>query len=57
MKKFIRKITKASSHSYTINIPKTLMKLWGWKERQKLVLTPRSRKQEFTVKDWKKKQK
>jgi len=53
MRKFIRKIIKAGSHSYTITIPKELMKKFRWKERQKLEITFGGKKHEFSVSDWK----
>ncbi len=43
MKKYsnkdIRKLTKTGPASYSIIIPKTMIKKLGWKERQKLKLT------------------
>ncbi len=57
MKKFIRKIAKASSHSYVLTIPKELMKKFKWKEHQKLEVTTGGRKHEFSVKDWEPKKK
>ncbi|MBU4536767.1 AbrB/MazE/SpoVT family DNA-binding domain-containing protein [Patescibacteria group bacterium] len=53
MKSFTRKITKNSSHSYSINIPKEFMKELGWKEKQKLVITDKGRNR-LEIKDWKK---
>jgi len=57
MKKFIRKLQKDGTHSYAINIPKSLVKLFSWKERQKLELSFGGRKKEIKLKDWKKKEK
>ncbi len=36
MKKFVRKLQKDGTHSYTINIPKELVEEFKWKEWQKL---------------------
>tara|TARA_Y100000310_G_scaffold151979_1_gene151566 strand:- start:2848 stop:3012 length:165 start_codon:yes stop_codon:yes gene_type:complete len=54
MKKFIRKIRRVSTHSYAITLPKELMRIFKWKERQKLVLLFGGRKHEIIIKDWKK---
>jgi bifunctional DNA-binding transcriptional regulator/antitoxin component of YhaV-PrlF toxin-antitoxin module len=53
MLKFIRKLTKTSSHSYSINIPKALIKKYGWREKQKLTVIDRGRGK-LEVKDWRK---
>ncbi len=56
-KTFIRKLQKDGTHSYTINIPKSLIKLFKWQERQKLELSFGGRKKELKIKDWKIKKK
>lgn len=38
MEKYIRKITKTSRHSYSLVIPKEIIKKYGWKERQKILV-------------------
>ncbi len=53
-RRFIRKLQKNGTHSYTINIPKSLVKAFGWKERQKLELSFGGRKKELKLKDWQK---
>ncbi len=53
-KKFVRKLQKASSHSYVITIPKELVKKFGWRERQKLEISFGGKKPELKIKDWKK---
>jgi len=53
MKKYIRKLTKAASHSYTLNVPKELIKKFGWKEKQKLEILYDEKKKRFVVRDWK----
>ena len=51
-KKFTRKLTRVSSHSYTITIPKELIKAFKWRERQKLEIVVRGNKPQFLVRDW-----
>ncbi len=53
MKKFVRKLQRMGTHSYSITIPKDLVKKFGWRERQKLEIIFGGRKHTFTVKDWK----
>tara|TARA_B100000745_G_C20138149_1_gene390133 strand:- start:965 stop:1132 length:168 start_codon:yes stop_codon:yes gene_type:complete len=52
--KFVRKLTKTGEYSYTINIPKDIVKKLKWRERQKLEIDFDDKKREFKVKDWKK---
>jgi len=54
IKKFIRKITRTGSNSFTINVPKEIVKTLAWRERQKLEVTFDEKKKEFKTKDWKK---
>jgi bifunctional DNA-binding transcriptional regulator/antitoxin component of YhaV-PrlF toxin-antitoxin module len=54
IKKFVHKLTRAGSHSYTITVPKEIVKELKWRERQKLEITYDSKKKEFKVKDWEK---
>ena len=49
-KEYIMKLRKVSTHSYSVTLPKEVVKIYGWKERQKLVLTPRGKT--ITIKDW-----
>ena len=51
--RFIRKLQKVSTHSYSINLPKKLVDRFGWKEHQKLELIFGGRKQEIILRDWK----
>ena len=51
MKKYIRKINKISRHSYSVVIPKSLIKKYGWREKQKLVLTDKGRGR-IEIRDW-----
>jgi len=54
MFKFIRKLTRTSSHSYSVNIPKEIVKKLGWREKQKLEIIWDGKSESFKVKDWKK---
>jgi len=36
MKKFVRKLQKDGTHSYTVNIPKELVGELKWRERRRL---------------------
>jgi len=53
-KKFVRKLQKMSSHSYSINIPKELIDRFNWRERQKLEIIFGGRKHDILIRDWKK---
>ena len=50
--KHIRKLQKDGTHSYTINIPKDLVKELKWKERQKFIV--KKIHGGVVIKDWKK---
>jgi len=49
--KLTRKITK-SGDSYSITIPIEIMREFGWREKQKVVIKKRGKS--FSVSDWKK---
>ena len=49
--KHTRKLTKTSTHSYYIILPKSIVKKYGWKERQKLEITDKGRGK-LEIKDW-----
>ena len=51
------KLRKVSTHSYSLTIPKELIKKFGWRERQKIVISYGGRKEELKIKDWKPKNK
>jgi len=51
--KFIHKVRKVARYSYSITIPKQVIKKTRWKERQKLVLTFDDKKKTIIIKDWK----
>jgi len=52
--KIVRKITKVGGHSYAVILPISVMKEWGWKERQKVVLEVDNKKKVIKIRDWKK---
>jgi len=54
MSKHIRKLTKTSSHSYLVIIPKEIIEKYGWKERQKLTIEDKGRGK-LEIKDWRRK--
>jgi bifunctional DNA-binding transcriptional regulator/antitoxin component of YhaV-PrlF toxin-antitoxin module len=49
---FQRKLTKVSSHSYMVNIPKEIVAKYGWKGKQKLSIKDRGRGL-LEIRDWK----
>lgn len=53
--KYVMKIGRVSTHSYSMILPKEIIKLFKWKERQKLLILVDKDKQELRIKDWKKK--
>lgn len=53
--KYVMKIGRVSTHSYSMILPKEIIKLFKWKERQKLLVLVDKDKQELRIKDWKKK--
>lgn len=51
MEKFVHKIKKDSKYSYSVTIPKDIIKKYKWKEKQKLRIVDKGRgKVEIT--DW-----
>ncbi|MFH1946588.1 MAG: AbrB/MazE/SpoVT family DNA-binding domain-containing protein [Candidatus Magasanikbacteria bacterium] len=48
----IRKLTKVGGASYAVTIPIEIIKDFGWKERQKLVVRKSGKK--IIIEDWKK---
>jgi len=50
--KNIRKITKTGSGSYYVIIPKRMMEMLGWQERQKVILEKSGKT--IKIKNWKK---
>ena len=49
----IRKITKIGGSSYGITLPIEVIRQFGWKERQKLILGINPKKKLIVIKDWK----
>jgi hypothetical protein len=43
MKKSVRKLTKASTHSYMLNIPKEIIDKYDWREHQRLTVEDKGR--------------
>jgi len=52
--KYTRKLIKAGSHSFTITLPKEIVKKYKWKEKQKLTVTDKGRGL-IEIRDWKSK--
>ena len=48
--RFIRKINKTAKRSYSVVLPKEIIKKLGWKERQKIVVSLRGTT--ISIKDW-----
>jgi len=50
----VRKLTKiGGGKSYSISLPVTAIKRFGWKERQKLTVTADLKNKRFIIRDWK----
>tara|TARA_B100000745_G_scaffold298463_2_gene247183 strand:+ start:488 stop:655 length:168 start_codon:yes stop_codon:yes gene_type:complete len=54
IQKFVRKLTRASSRSFTINVPKEIIRELKWREKQKLEMVFDDKKKQFIVRDWRK---
>jgi bifunctional DNA-binding transcriptional regulator/antitoxin component of YhaV-PrlF toxin-antitoxin module len=52
--KFVRKLQRVSSDSYTLNIPKEIVDKFGWREKQRLEISLTGRAKHIVVKDYKK---
>jgi bifunctional DNA-binding transcriptional regulator/antitoxin component of YhaV-PrlF toxin-antitoxin module len=48
--RFIRKINKTAKKSYSLVLPKEIVRKLGWKERQKIIISLRGKT--ITIKDW-----
>ncbi|TRZ77337.1 AbrB/MazE/SpoVT family DNA-binding domain-containing protein [bacterium] len=53
MKKHTHKLTKTSSHSYFIIIPKEIVEKYGWREKQKMTIVDKGRGK-VELRDWRK---
>lgn len=51
MKKYQRKLTRISSHSYSVVIPKELIEKYGWREKQKVSIKDKGRGV-LEIRDW-----
>ena len=50
----VRKLTKiGGGKSYSITLPIEAIRLFGWKERQKLVVKIDKSRKRFIIEDWK----
>lgn len=49
--KYIRKLRRISTHSYSVILPKELVKKFGWKEKQKVIIEDIGRKR-MEIRDW-----
>lgn len=54
MAKYVMKLRRVSTHSFSITLPKELVKKFGWKERQKISIEEGPAKT-LRLKDWKRK--
>jgi len=52
--KYEMKLRRVSSHSYSVTIPKEIIKKFNWKERQKISIEELPGKV-LKIKDWKRK--
>ena len=51
-KRNIRKITKVGGKSYAVTLPIEVIRLFNWKERQKVILKINKKRKTITIKDW-----
>jgi len=51
MEKYINKLTKTSKYSFNLVVPKEIIKKYGWREKQKLVITDKGRGK-LEIRDW-----
>jgi len=51
MEKYTRELTKASTHSYSVIIPKELVEKYGWREKQKINIVDKGRGK-VEISDW-----
>ncbi len=49
--KSVLKLTKSSTYSYSLTIPKEIVEKYGWKAKQKLTLEDKGRGV-LEIKDW-----
>ncbi|MFH1822115.1 MAG: hypothetical protein ABH830_00255 [Patescibacteria group bacterium] len=51
MNKYIHKLNKVSSHSFSLILPKEIIAKYGWRERQKLIITDKGQGK-LEIRDW-----
>lgn len=50
----VRKITKvAGGASYAVTLPIDVIRRWGWRDKQKVVIETDEKTQTIKIKDWK----
>lgn len=49
--KSIHKLKKSSTYSYSVTIPKEIVEKYGWKAKQKIVVTDKGRGV-LEIRDW-----
>lgn len=52
MEKQVRKLTKVSTYTYAVGIPKEIIQKYGWREKQKLTVEDKGRGV-IEIRDWK----
>jgi len=52
MATYTRKLTRSSSHSFSVVIPKAIVEKYGWREKQKISITDRGGGK-VEIRDWK----
>lgn len=52
IKKYVRKLQRVSTDSYTLNIPKEIIDQFGWREKQNLQIELKDRSRHIVIKDW-----
>ncbi|MFC1612542.1 AbrB/MazE/SpoVT family DNA-binding domain-containing protein [Patescibacteria group bacterium] len=55
--KIVHKLNKSGRYSYSVILPKEIIKEFGWREKQNLELEINARYKTIKIKDWKKKKK
>jgi len=51
--KFVHKIKKVNKYNYSVTIPKDIMKKYGWREKQKVVISDKGNGR-VEIRDWRK---
>jgi len=54
MSKFTRKLGRTGKYTYFVTLPKEVIEKYGWKEKQKLVLTDKGNGR-IEIRDWRRK--